>query len=172
MEEVLKKVSDTVVQQPVQLEVDIRPAGRAHAWLQRIGLMPRKRTLTISPITFGNLIRASDLILGIDPKRFNMDNLLQSNYEAIRDHGQAIARIVAIAIHNGRKEPPAGLIRFILDHFTSHELMTVMSVVLRQMNISDFMTTIISVRGLNVLQTEMSPADQGSQIAPGISSAE
>ena len=177
MKEVLKQVSDVATQKPVELVVDVLPANIIYRYLQRWKVLPAKRTFTIRPITYGNLIRISNLLLSIDIKVFDMKNLLESNYNAITQHGESVARVVAIAIHNSRDEPPASLTRFILFNFTSQEMLSTLNIVLQQMNVTSFMSSIISIRGLNVLESgiasvssvsEVSPKDQGSQIAPGI----
>lgn len=179
MENILKSVSDVATQKPVELEVDILPENIIHEYLQKWKLLPRKRQFTIQPITYGNLIRISKLLLGIDMKVFDMKNPLESNYLAISQYAETIATVVATAIHNRKCEPPPSLTTFILFNFTSEEMLHTLGIVLKQMNVSGFMTSIISVRGLNVLESavanatsanknEVSPVDQAETIAPGI----
>lgn len=179
MNEILNQVASVATQKPIELEVDILPANSVHRLLQRWKVLSLKRVFIMRPITYGNLIRISNLLLGIDMKVFDMKNPLESNYQAITQHAETIAKVVAIAIHNSRSEPPATLARFILFNFTSDEMLSTLSIVLKQMNVAGFMSSIISIRGLNVLESgivsamnvsgnEMSPMDQGSQIAPGI----
>ncbi len=173
MENILNKVGDAALQKPVELEVDIISPGRFQRILQHLGLMAKKRKLVLHPITLGNLIRISQQMLAIDINLFRQENLLESNYKAIQLHGNTIARIIAIAVNNSKSDPPASLVRFIVNNFTAKELLQTLGIVLRQMNITDFMTSIISVRGLNVLEASnngMSPVEQGSSIAPGTSS--
>jgi hypothetical protein len=177
MNDILANVSDVATHKPAELEVDILPANRAHRLLQAWKFLPKKRLFIINPITYGNLVRISKLLLSIDMKVFDMTNPLESNYHAIAGNAETIAKVVAIAIHNNRSEPPASLVQFIMFNFTSSEMVGTLVIVLKQMNVAGFMTSIISVRGLNVLESgivnansanEMSPMDQGSQIAPGI----
>lgn len=173
MNDILSQVSDVVTQKPIELDVDVQPANCVHQLLQRWKVMPVKKTLTIRPITYGNLIRISNLLLSIDMKVFDMGNLLEGNYRAISMHAESVAKVVAIAIHNRRDEPPASLTKFITYNFTAQEMANTLTIVLKQMNVLGFMSSIISVRGLNVLESgianaknasvnEMSPADQGS----------
>jgi hypothetical protein len=177
MDEVLKQVSDVATQKPIEMDVDIQPVNIVHRYLQRWKVMPTKRTFTIRPITYGNLIRISNLLLSIDMKVFDMKNLLDSNYNAITKHAESVAKVVAIAIHNNRDEPPASVTRFVLFNFTSQEMMSTLNIVLQQMNVTGFMYSIISIRGLNVLESgtanassvsEVSPLTAGEIIAPGI----
>lgn len=170
---ILSSVADMVTQQPVELEVDIAPRNRMHAVLQQWGILPKKKVLVIRPIYYGTLIRISQLLLGIDMSKYDISHVHESNYTIIRDHGIAIATIIAEAIHNRRSAAPERLVSFIMDNFTNKELLSTLLIVLQQMNIKDFMTSIISVRGMNVLErktasakiaenNEVSPMDQGS----------
>jgi hypothetical protein len=177
--ETLEQVADATIQQPITLEVDIKPNSRVHRFLQDRGILPKKRALVLHPIVLGNLMRISKILVSIDMTIFDMQNLLESNYQAIMQHGEGMAKIVAIAVHNQKTEPPKSLEKFILYNFTAHEMLGVCGIVGKQMDISNFMSSIISMKGFNVLQSErknaeksieVSPIERGSQIAPGMSS--
>lgn len=174
--ETLKQVADATIQQPITLDVDIKPRSRVHAFLQERGILPKKRALVITPIVLGNLMRISKILIDIDMTIYDVSNLLESNYQAIHRYGESMARIIAIAVHNKESEPPASLVGFILNNFTASELLGVVNVVGKQMELSNFMSSIISMKGFSVLQSgagsEVSPIDQGSQIAPGTLSEE
>jgi hypothetical protein len=161
---ILHSTAATVLQEPVVLEADIHGRTKLHRYLQQKGLAPVKRQLVIRPITLGNLVRISKILLGMDVQgKLDQNNVLESNYQLITDNAHHLAGIVAIAVHNQRSEPPASLVRFIEHHFTSRELQHTVNIVLKQMDLLSFMNTIISVKGLTV----MSPKEQGSQIASG-----
>jgi hypothetical protein len=182
MTETLSKAADATVQEPVVIEVDINPQGFLHRLLQKWKWLPRKRKFVIEPIKMGSLIRISKLMLSIDMSVFDMRNLLESNYKAIDKHASTMARIVAVAIQNNKHQPSEKLVEFVLNNFTSHELRMVASMVLKQMDVTSFMSSIISIKGTNVLEmqaatapgakeNEVSPLTQGRGIAPGTLSA-
>jgi hypothetical protein len=164
-ESILAGVADTATDRPIEINVEILPANRVYAFLQAKGLYPKVKKFIIRPITLGNLIRISKLLLGIDMTIFDRSAILESNYLLIERHTRQLAQIVAIAIHNSRQEPPESLVNLVVDNFSSKELLGTIHIVLKQMDISNFMSSIISVRGLNVLDRtkaeEMSPVDQG-----------
>lgn len=173
MEEILKEVANAVTQEPVFVNVTILPRNRIHKLLQKKKLMPAKRTLVLEPVTLGTLIRISKLLVGIDVGVFDMQSQLESSYKVIERYGDTAAAIVALAIKNAKERPSPALVRFIKSNLSTQELLYVMSLVLRQMNVTGFMATIISMKGLNMLQkTEMSPTTQRSIIAPGTPSEE
>lgn len=167
MTETLQNVSDAIIQEPVILDVDVKPQSRFFAFLQEKGLIPKVRTMVIHPITMGNLMRISKLLVDIDMNIFDFKNLLESNYQAMAKYGDHVVNVVAIAVHNKKTNPPAELAEFIRYNFTSQELFTVLGLVARQMNVTGFMSSIISIKGMSLL--EMSREKQGEIIAPGAS---
>lgn len=168
--ETLKKVADATVQQPVEFEVDIMPQNFIQRKLQEWGIRPKKRIFTIRPIVLGNLIRISKILLSIDMNVFNEANLLESNYKMMELHADDLVKIVAIGIQNTKAEPSARLIDLIKTQFSAVEFWNIVLLIRSQMHVQHFMNTIISVRGLNVLdkkeekngKQEVSPMSQGS----------
>lgn len=159
IKETLEQVSDATLEQPVTITVDVIPQYWLEQKLQQWGLLPKKRVFTLRPIYLGTLIKISKILLSLDLKLPETDagnsggKLLEANYQAIEKHGESLAIIVAYAIRNTNRRVDRRLVRFILQNFTSKELMGVLSLVLKQMNLTSFMTSIISVRGLNVLES-------------------
>lgn len=157
--ETLQQVSDVTLEQAVTITVDIHPQYKVTALLQRWGILPAKRVFTLKPIYLGTLIRISKLLLSVElklpeKKQSSGPGLLEANYNAICEHGYSLAEIVALALQNNRHGANPKLIAFIMDNFTSNEIMGVLTIVLKQMDLTSFMTSIISVRGLNVLDNQ------------------
>lgn len=171
--QVLGKVAETVTAKPFEISVDIKPQSRWHGLLQKTRVMPVQKKYAIAHITIGNLLRISKILLGIGANVFDSSNLLQSNYQSIADDGRALAHIVAIAIKNKKQEPSEKEVDFIQHNFTAKELMDVLAVVIGQMDLTSFMSAIILVKGLNILEaptasatsvpsSEMNPTEPGS----------
>jgi hypothetical protein len=161
MDNVLQNVASTVVSEGVTLVVDIR-----RKWWEKLLRRPSQRVFHIHPITLGSLVQISKRLLSIDTNISDMKNLLEMNYHLMEDHTRTAAEVVAIAIHNKPGEPPAALVRFIINTFTAKEVFSTLSIVIKQMDVTSFMSSIILVKGgMNVI--EMSPKDQGSLIASG-----
>ncbi len=155
--ETLQQVADTTLQKPISLTVDVHARNKVHGWLLRWGIAPKQRVFVIKPIYLGTLVRISKALLSIefkipDNNAQKQGALLDVNYEAIVAHSKTMAGIVAMAIVNADKEPDKKLVSFIIRNFTTKEMMAVLAHVLKQMDITSFMTSIISVRGLNVLE--------------------
>jgi len=65
-----------------------------------------------------------------------------------------MASVVALAIRNCDTPADTRLVNFILRNFTTKELMGVLAIVVKQMDLTSFMSSIISVKGLNVLANQ------------------
>jgi hypothetical protein len=169
MNKTLERAADTILEEPVKVEVDNNPQNKIEEILQKWGILPKKKTFYIQNITLRNLVRVSKLLLSIEPGTFDRENILDSNYKAMGKHSETVAKIVAIALHNKRSEPPQRLVSFIMDQFTAKELEGVLGIVIKQMSVTDFMKSIISVRGLNLLEKPQSEGEE--KTAPGILSA-
>lgn len=157
MNEILEKVSDTVTNEPVKVTVDIKPQNKWDKFLRWVKVSPPMKTFYISQITLGNLIRISKLLTSIDSSIFNPknnDNILNNVYKAMEDHGHSLAVIVAISLYNKKDMPDKSLIEFVETNFTAKEILSVVSVVIKQMDVTSFMTTIISVKGINILESQ------------------
>lgn len=169
--EVLSQASDTILQEPVTLTVDVRPTGTIHRLLQKWSLQPAKRTFHVRPLTLGTLVRISKLLLAIDVKSVDDLKALGANYQLMGGHGKAIAEIIALAVTNTKARPAKSLIDFFLHNLTPQELVAVLLIVVKQMDIQSFSLTIVLILGLQI-QKETSPKDPKEIIAFGGLSAE
>lgn len=150
--ETLQAASDTLTEAPVTLDITIASRGRMHAWLQKIKLMPRKRSFLVRPATLGTLARISKLLLSIEVDDLSQEQFLNSSYLLASAHHRTIAEVLAVAVTNTREYPGEKLIDFLLHHLTARELLFCTSLLLKQMDLSNFIYSIISIKGLSVLQ--------------------
>lgn len=149
MEETLKKVGETLTNEAVLITVELK---HRNFW-QRLwkGKKSRKRTFHIQQVTLGNLIRIATILNKFDKSLLSGENILESNYQAIQHHGRDLATIVAIALENKRQAPGQALIDFVEAQFTTDDLLKTFSVIIEQMDITNFMRSIISIKGINIL---------------------
>lgn len=159
--DILQAAAGTILQNGITLEVDIPSRNRLHAYFQKKGWMARKKTFTIHPVTIGSLVRISKILVGVDLKKIASESL----HAMVVDSADKMAEVIAIAIHNRKGDTPPRLVSFILNHFTAAELLNTIGVVLNQMNVSDFLKSIVSATGMNLMET--SPVDPEETIASG-----
>ncbi|MBC7948653.1 MAG: hypothetical protein H7Y42_12270 [Chitinophagaceae bacterium] len=168
--ETLNAVPDAINQKSIKFEIDILTRNRFHAFLQKRGWAPTKRSYEIRPIVLGNLLRISKLLLTIDPAEFSGGNFISTSHLLIANHTDTLAKIVAIGVQNSRNEPSEELVSTIRDNLTSGELIGLLNGVMKQMDLNSFIGSIILIKGLNVLESaekknepkEVSPLTQGS----------
>jgi hypothetical protein len=166
----LAKASETVTAEPVTFNITLVPQSRLHGWLMRKKILPCRRSMEIKPVVLGNLLRISKLLLTIDTDKMQKGNLLDVSYHLAGQHADTIAEILAIAIQGNKNKPGARLISLIKQNLTAKEILYLLTLVLQQLDLTNFISSIISIRGLNVLdrgektkpENEVSPSTQGS----------
>lgn len=165
---ILSDVADTLLEEPKELSYDIKPKSWIHKTLQKWKWMPKKRTVQITGATLGTMIRISKLLLSIDVTPMPQDRLLDWSYEQIESGAPILARVVAAAIHNQKSQVPEKLVDEITDNFTAQELLTTSQIIIGQIDIMAFLTTIRSVRSASLLkETELSLEKPEEIIASG-----
>jgi len=161
--EILSNKAAAIVEEGVAISIALKPSNKFHALLQRYKILPREKVFCIEPLTLGTLLKISNILLTIPEDMYDPNLLLQNAYKSMASHSATIAHIIAIALKNKKGPVSAKSIDFLLHRITPADLKRMLSIILKQMDVANFMHTIISIRGLNVLATkEMSPEDQGS----------
>lgn len=137
--------ADTLTQKPVEFYVDILNKTK----FQRLLKQPDKKLFKIYPAVTGTLVRISKELLSL-PEAIN-PNDINAVYDSMNKHGLTMAKIIAIAVSNSEKEPSDDLIKFFLYNLTAKELKTLVNIVLKQMDVINFITSIVLVKGANIL---------------------
>ncbi len=161
---VLQGVSDAVTQETFYFEITIPPTDRLHALLQRWKIKPEKRTFKIAPLTLGSAMRISKLMIDVEFKG-SVD--ISSMTEALHASGDKMAQVIGIAIKNRKAEPSQALVDLLKWNLSAAELKTLTSIVIKSLNIESFLTTIILMKGVNVLELKATKPDEMSPSVPG-----
>jgi len=154
--EILKKVADTLLDDAIEISLKIKPKNRFEQLMQKYGLMPTAKKYHTTGITLRNMIRISKVLLSVNLKPIPDHETLEWSYEVVQDQAFKMADVIAIAIHNKKSERPDCLVDTILDSMDSKALMRYSDLIRDQLNLSDFISSIASVRTMNIL-TEASP---------------
>lgn len=155
--DILSAVPDVLTEAPVSFTLDIQPRNGLHRWLQKNKYLsryfPTVKSYEIRPITYGNLQRISKLLLSVDVRQ-KSKSAMDLAYKLMNEHAGTVAEILAIAIHNKKSLPASGLKEELLFNITPQESMSLLLIVLKQMSIQNFLATMISMRGLQILDEE------------------
>lgn len=165
MEKILSEVADAVLDKSVSFEVEIIKPTLKQRWRKET-----KKSFKISPSTLGTMVKISQEFLSIDLSQFDKSEVMNSNFLLINDHAERMARIVAVAVQNSKEDPPKSLVNLFLNNLTAKELSSLVNIIIAQIDTVNFLKSIISARGINLLG--MNPKTQGSKIASGIPSEE
>lgn len=160
--EVLSKAVDTVVEKPITFEISINPTTKLHAFLQRIGIYPKKKAFELRPVVLGNLLRISQLLLTMKLGTRKEMGLLAKSYQHVSENMETVIQICSIAIHNRPGEPPERLKALLRDNLSTTELMKIMAMVVSRMNVENFIASIILISGMNIMTDPTADVDNAS----------
>ena len=123
--------------------------------LRRIGLLPKEKRFVIYPIKLGTLILISKEILSIDvgPAVSEKDDAIDIVIRNIATNTDKLVKIIAIAITNSPADT-SRLEAFIRKNMTPKEMYSILKIVISQMDVKDFLSSIMSVRGMSLLKAE------------------
>ena len=161
------KVSKAILHEPVKFSIHTR------GFLRLCGI--KKMPVSIYPLYYGTMVKISGklaLLRSTTTEDFEKQPVM-AGYTLIGQNAKTVSLMIAYAMLNGRfkillfSRLVANMLYWRLN---AKESEAIMSIILEQTNITDFLTTIISLRGLNVTKPreEMSPNGTGETIAPTV----
>jgi len=156
-QEIANKTSDTLTDTGQEITIIVNHPGILH----HLHILPTSKKFILKPLVLGTLQRISAKLVGIGCE-LKSEDMWEESLKSSATNSKEMAEIIALAIWNRKQLPPKSLVEFIYYNLSSAELFNILMVVIKQMNVKDFMTSIMSVRGLSLL-------NRGSQIAPGSS---
>ena len=162
--EILQQAAKAITQDAFTFEVDVISERRYGYFFKK--KREEKRAFSIQPLKLGTLERISVMLLdiGVTISDFKEDNILFLSYKLASGHAAQISKIVALAVTNTEAMPPSGLATFFLWHLDVKELSQVMAIVIKQMEVGNFVSTTVSMCGLNILPSvEQQPEKEAGQ---------
>ncbi len=159
---VLASVADTLVEKPVTLKVDILHPSSYEKLLFKIRKKELARTFHVKPLSLASMVKVSKLFLGFDMSSLDKENLLTGNYKLIVEHARSMARAIAISVVNNKDDPPESLVEFFYNNLSAAELSKVVAIIIKQCRVQDFMISIISISGINILASRTASARSAS----------
>jgi hypothetical protein len=146
----LQQTADALLQNTVTVKVQILQP----TLLQKLRKQTT-RTFHIQPACLGTLIKISKELLSIDIDEADKANWMVLSQKLMYAHSSTLARIIAFAIVNSKADPPQSLIDFLQYNLTASEMSHVAKIVLEKMDITSFIGSIVSIKGVNLLETSL-----------------
>lgn len=164
--DVLTKVAEVISEKPVSISFSVKPKNKFEAWLMRRNFKPSKRFYEIKPQRVGNIYRIAGRAVKLNVAGiFNNTDTVGTIMRVMAEHGEDLFYIVAAAIQNDHNEPSPSLIETIKNEFEMEDMLKVLKVAIGNYNISDFMTSIALITGIDALnvktENQASPAANG-----------
>lgn len=156
---VRKQTADTVLQEGVDFFITVNKPSLLH----KLGLKPLKRSFNIKPLVTGTLLQISKIIEEmkvLSEETMKDRTLLDVGVDQVNENKDHLIKIIAFAIHNGPGQPSRQLLKFLDHNLTPKEMLQVLSVAVRQMDVMSFLSSIMSVKGMSLLNPR-------EKIAPG-----
>lgn len=121
----------------------------------------KPRKFIIYPINLGTLFNISKIILTMkDIESLDGDDLFVIGVKNIADNKDKMLEITALAIMNRRIVTPLGrlkkwrLKRYLDNNLSAGELLKLVSLVIAQMDVQDFLASFVSVKRLNLVEAK------------------
>jgi hypothetical protein len=176
---------DIILQSGVDFNVTIENPGI----LRRMGILKKYRSFVIYPLNLGTMDRISTMIMeanlsGLD-KVTDEEEMEKANYghvvmstvlNNIKGNKGVLAGIIAAAIVNRnpdvrnhwiaywRKRKEEGIRQFLIWNLTAGEMRKLTQLVIRQMDITPFLSSLVSIRGISVIPEEQEQSGNGKSL--------
>ena len=156
---VLSKVTEAFTEKPMLISISLSTPRKID------NVIVNTLKYQLKPIKVGNMYRIAGVIRQIPDAILDNTSIADLN-EGIYDHMDKLIYIVAVGLQNNADEPAEDLIKLIRDEFTIRDIVAVYDAVMVQMNLKDFIKSIILIKGADILKrrkaskSEMSPVEQ------------
>lgn len=170
----LLKVPGTLLQKPDIIKVSIVHPTKLQKLLIRAKLIKPCRVFEVPPLVLGKMIQISELLLKMDLSIIDKENVTKAGIKLVKEQHALYSETLAIALSKGRLSSK-NVKQFIIDNMNASELLYLVTLVIKQMQLTDFIKSIVLMSGWNLLAksekktegNEASPLSQRSSIAPG-----
>ena len=148
---VRKDVANAILQEGVDFHIDYNNPNI----LRRKGLLPKSKKYVLKPLVMGTLIRISEIMVDMEfTEKVTNEKFTEQGIQMMAEHTEKLIEIIALAIKNTEDKPSWQLKRLIRKNATVTDLLSLITVVVSQMDVGNFMKSIISIKGVSLLEKE------------------
>jgi hypothetical protein len=166
--EIRKDAIDSILEKGVDFTITITRKGI----FNKLHLAPTERKFIIYPIKMGALLKISKILLDLDTEELvgamksedKEINLLDLGAKNIIENKDKLIMMIAYGITNCEKEPSKSLINFLNNNLTTKEGLKLMTLVVQQMNVSPFLASLVSIKGMNLLEAKKKDRTPGESL--------
>ncbi len=164
--ELKQEMVDAILEKGVDFAITIANPTLYQRFLNRCHLLSLQKGFMLHPIKMGTLLQIARIFITINEEQLDLLNdsdkknkidnygsFLKTAFILINNDGEKLVKIIAYALYNKRGKPPKRLIRFLQENLDARELLKVLILVVRQMDVSGFLACMVSVTSLNITET-------------------
>ena len=139
----------TLLQEGIDFFIDVDRPGL----LRRIGVKKKVYRFVLYPLYLGTLTKISRIMVDMEfAEKVTKENFQETGIETMAKHTDDLIQIVSIAIHNKEGKPNKHISKILKRHTTPTELLALLTYVVNQMDVTNFMKSIISVKGMSLIK--------------------
>jgi hypothetical protein len=153
MSDIREEMVGALLQESTGFWVHVNRKGLLH----KLKVLPKSRRYFIRPAVLATMLKISRELLKVklgDDFDFIKSNTIPVAAKAIEDNVDILARILALAIENGGKEPGIGLESYLKKNLSSSEMFQLLSLIIQKIDIMGFMSSIIAIKGVSLINPE------------------
>ena len=132
----------------------IKPRNKVHRILQKIGVMPKFRSIDVFPICFGARSACAKFINKVSTDAYMSNSVFKAGLLISEKESSNVLMFLATVIWNKETSPPNWLIES-LKNCTQDEIDSIISFVHESLNTSAFLNSIISMTGVSLQAVEI-----------------
>ena len=158
--EITQEAVDAILEKGVDFKITMSDPSLLCRLLQRLKILPIEKIFIIKPIRLGTLLKIAKILETIEPESLEVlknekaDGIFGVGIKSIIENKDKIVLIVAHAIDRKKAKPPRSLIKFLDENLTPKELFKILTLVIRQMDVTDFLACMVSATQKMNLLTE------------------
>ena len=143
---------DAILEQPVKITIRVDNP----TWKHKLRLVQRSQTFILKPLVCGTILRISKVIesMELDKNGFDDKILMDVGVDQVVKNMNKMIEVVALAMTNTESGPSNSLRRYLLENARPSEIFTIIKIIIKQMNVMDFMTSIILIKGMSLFKKE------------------
>ena len=157
-------VAKAMLQEGVDFYVTVKNRNLFH----KLKLAKDKRKFIIYPVTVGTLFKIAKVLADLGDKIELNPDLSDSDFitmgiQNIVKHTDRMVQVVAYAIINANREPSRSLLKFLEKNLTTNEILKLLTLVVQQMDIQDFLACMVSLGQMNLTAPKKPTGGQSSE---------
>jgi len=154
-----KEISQRTVNALLEEGTSFKVTIRKKKWYHKLKLRPVERNFVLYPIKLAPLHKVSELLMSIATVEvLEGEDVLKTGIQSVVENQEIILKAVAYAIHNDKGKPSIGLVPFLRNNLTAQELLQLLIIIVRQMDVVDFLSGIALIQKINILKTVPKPS--------------